>query len=242
MALDCFETSLGYKTLVSIDDFKQCVVNIQEDTELDDGLKQKFFDYLKDYDGTTEIEDYCNSGFFWMNQLLSNTLIDKEFLGHCVALKGLINSLKNQDPFFDDKVFEDFINSNDLDELKDVFGTFDIKHVGIMWSFYSDDRKPFYSEPEMMKDLPCILGLFCPRGLKKIKYVVFEHYIVKGSLSVRKPTAFDAGLSNLWRPGGYTLPLDACILEYKNGLSEAVHETNIINAISILSHLEYEFN
>lgn len=96
----------------------------------------------------------------------------------------------------------------------------------VMWTFTGIEIDNPFSMIEL-KDLPCLLGLPGPNGLPnnydKIKRVAFQLKIPT-SIEVKKPTAFDAGLMDVWRPGGKTKPHLNCEKKFNGiGLDEYIH-------------------
>jgi len=105
----------------------------------------------------------------------------------------------------------------------------------IMWTFeayYDDDVFMGYE----LKDLPCILGLPGSDGTSK-NYDTTERLAfsmqIPYSITVRKPTSFDAQMMPVWRPGGKTKPHTECVAKFGNtGFDEYVHEPVTLKQIT----------
>lgn len=119
----------------------------------------------------------------------------------------------------DNDIFRDFIEDCNIESYP--------MQPTIMWTFegyFDDDVFGGYD----LKDLPCILGLPGYDGTSKdynsADRLAFSVKIPYG-LSVRKPTAFDAQMMAVWRPGGKTKPHFDCEKMFGDtGFDEYVHE------------------
>jgi len=96
-------------------------------------------------------------------------------------------------------------NWDKLEEMLECLEGVTLRYV--VWGFYNNDDLPFSGID--LKMLPCRLAL---ESIDIEDYFPFE-VTVPTDEPVHEATAFDAGLFDLWRPGGWTTPLASCSSE-----------------------------
>lgn len=221
-----------------IDNFDFVFENIENDSELYDSEKDTFFEFINNHkiEASTETDEFLsniNFDFFFKNQFVR---IDERGqiylgnLGHIVSETKFYEIVKQNTAYtspevveskheFLDWFFDDFEFEFYQDILKDIqIGRF------MMWSFQNDksEKKIFSNLP--LRELACILGLD-DKTIKESK-IAIEHSTTEPIL---KPTFFDAGINELWIPGGITKPRDECTEH--SGLREFVHKPNVFQNI-----------
>lgn len=118
-----------------------------------------------------------------------------------------------------DNIFKEFLIDSEI-------GDFEIQEHP-MWTFEGLSNDDVYLGINL-KDLPCLLGLPGPKRTEQeynaIPRITFS-FKIPNTISVHKPTSFDAGVMTVWRCGGKSKNHIECEEKYANlGFEEYVHE------------------
>ncbi len=251
------------------DGYEQVIQNILMDDELyvTDEMKKEFFEYIYNYDGKSNLKDYCDDFFYKSPHQLKGksvpSTIYKIQLGRVCSKNGFrrglnttifksmaLSGLSPISDISDEALLESLlIDSSKINSpSSSKFYNF-IIDTGIadekiqeypMWTF-----EGFYDQAVFegynIKDLPCILGLPGPTGTSdrywEIERISFSLRIPT-KVIVRKPTSFDAGIMAVWTLGGKTKIHKDCEPTYgSTGFEEYIHEP--IDFKDITSELYY---
>jgi hypothetical protein len=97
----------------------------------------------------------------------------------------------------------------------------------IQWSFPNSNSENLFFDQKSVENIKCRAGI-----TDKKRKLVFLHKLNE-EFNVRKPTVFDAGFHEQFKPNGLTNPLKEC--ETSSGFEEYVHIPNkFINVVEII--------
>jgi hypothetical protein len=231
---ECIESE-GYKMFIK-QGYEQVFENIRTDDSISDeeerkNMRNKFFQHLKGYKDSDDVEEYFCDGFFYNPdyQFKGKKVSNFDYYamyGHVTQRKAFVERLfrnskdKNNNLYeaFDNAFESILIKSTDRKIAKDdnyliirFIEKYEIDMTKIkehlLWIFKGLSETDVYEGYEI-KNLPCLLALPCSKGLiegyEKEKWVTFSLRIPK-SIDVYKPTAYDANIVTAWRRGGRTV-------------------------------------
>lgn len=204
------------------DEYHIIAQHITECTQLTEEEKQQFFDEING-DGNKSKDELTlhAENYFRSRKMIGEEFRERESLsslGHLHSWTALeVNSDVNEIlgeahmSFF--SIRESYMtgSKDKLVEMLECLEDIPLKYV--VWGFYNG-LHPFGGVD--MERLPCILAL---NSTDLHDYFPFE-ISVPADAAVHEATAFDAGMFDLWCPGGYTCPLHEC--DNENGLREAI--------------------
>jgi hypothetical protein len=228
----------------------QVLYNVADDSELSDNDKIEFFEYLANYDGS-DIKNYFCNKFFYLHQLKGRIVSDFKYeneIGRVMPKNAFVQKLEKlmpnllNNPSEFEKYIDQFIISykdksttvnNKFEELVKVNGIENCEIANfLVWTFERlDNSSEVYDDTKYdMKDLPCLLGLPDEDGTaEKYKYIKNITFLLKipKSVTVHKPTAFDAEINTCWRPGGKTKKHKDAPAKYNgiDGFVEYIHKS-----------------
>ena len=210
--------------MVSFDtEFPTVAENIRNCVRLTDIQKKNFFTEIDGAShGTREKMKEDAEIYFYAKKFLGEQFRDRDDLTRLGNLHGW-SALRNdgrakkifRDTPYGIEGYQDAVKTGDWSKLGEMLEYLEDIPLGyVIWGFRGEDNAPFVGID--LADLPCrlALGSVDPDAYFPVEIKVPE------DAEVREATAFDAGIFDLWCPGGWTCPRSEC--QDKPGLREAV--------------------
>lgn len=233
-------------TILKDKGYQQVLLNIINDDEscITEDMKKAFFEHICEYDGKSEMFDYCsaffhNPAYKLKGKLAPSRVYDIE-LGRVVSKNGFRRGLNTIifkisvtgsklfpiSDLFDDSLLNSllieskYITTPTSSKFKDIIKDIGIENEAIqeypMWTFEAFYDQNVY-EGYCIEELPCILGLPGLHGTA-INYNKIERITfslrIPTTIEVKHPTSFDAGIMAVWALGGKTKIHKDCESKY----------------------------
>jgi len=209
--------------------YKRQCANLEADAHLTKTHKREFRTHWSRF-RSGSVEAFAKKFFYdpKRHQLGPEQLIDaSELLGHLRRLDSLARRLTEFPSLGLDihqatRLVRDLVFLN-ADSLKRrcgrMFRSGETLSAYLMWSYRNTLNVTDPFDGITLADLPCRLALPSFGSGQHIAFGHRKHTSTRYTI----PTAFDAGLSQEWVPGGKTKPLSSCARRYPEGLPEIVH-------------------
>ena len=223
------------------------------------------FDHESDLE---KIREGCNNFLSQDKYSLKGKKADKNIykieLGRVVSkvaiVRRIVELLKQRLPHMkDDRIIEGMVDDlcrdygykyelarTDTNDFETFIKSYQIEDCNVqrnrMWTFSGWEDKNVFSGIRI-NDLPCLLGLPGPDGTDRdynddsCPRIAFA-LTVPATISVHKPTSFDAGVSTVWRSGGKTQKhpdYNKSRYDTFSGCDEFIHES--VNFSHITSNI-----